>query len=155
MSIWYHGSRKLITSFEDPGRAGIHFGTRQQAAQRNSAYLHEVSIQDCRTGRTKDRQDWREVTQRAARRGVSVLRYLNRYEGIPAERIEALAASGDLSKLDHLTDANFQKLVPEADFSIVVTDPGLITLQRVFDRSGELVWEAANPRTGELVCEIC
>lgn len=148
MSFWYHGSKSPITRFRDDKIEGIHFGSLSQARMRNPAYIHEVSIAGCPEGRTRDRQSWTDVVRRAERKGVGLLRYLNRFEGIPSERIEQLIVKGDIDRLDKVSDAAFRKLVPEAEMSIVVTDPYLITLHRVYDRTGEIVWQR-EPRPEE------
>jgi len=50
--------------------------------------------------------------------------YLNRYEGVSANTIARLAASGRLAGLDRLPDRAFLRLVPEAEDSFVLLDPG-------------------------------
>ncbi|AWE88943.1 hypothetical protein CSC28_7041 (plasmid) [Pseudomonas paraeruginosa] len=59
--------------------------------------------------------------------------YLNRYEGLTTEVIERLSASGDLSRLDDMTDAQFRKVVPEARDSYIVFRQDQLWIER--DRS--------------------
>lgn len=56
-------------------------------------------------------------------RGYDSIAYLNRYEGMTTERIEALSASGMLARLNQLTDAGFRRLVPDAADSFIVFEP--------------------------------
>lgn len=135
LRLW-HGSSAPIDVFDvDASRdGGIHLGSRRQAQMRNSAVLHEVEIEIGWARRSKDRGgDWKNRIQAAKSSGVSAIVYLNRYEGLTADVIERLAAGGDLAKLDSLSDAEFRKLVPEAEDSYIIFDPRRIRILQVLD----------------------
>lgn len=123
LSILWHGTS---TNFQDIdpariSREGIHVGTREQAEMRARGVLLEVKVDLGRSKRCRDAGGgWKRRISAARSAGYDSIRYLNRWEGIPGERIEALVASGDLSRLDSLSDAAFQKLVPEAQESFII-----------------------------------
>lgn len=147
---WWHGSKLRIDAFEVmPRTGGIHFGTREQAAMRNGAFLHEVALDIGRSVRSKDCHDWAAKIKSAKGRGAGSILYLNRYEGLSRERIEDLSARKLLDRLDGMSDRDFGRVVPEAEDSVVIWDVARISLLRVFDRAGELVWERGKPAEGQ------
>ena len=136
MILW-HGSRRRIGSI-DLSRTvdgGLHLGTEAQARMRNSAFLHEIEIEVTRLRRSRDTGgNWAGRIQTARKDGCHAIIYLNRYEGIPADRIEDLHRQGLLSRIDTLSDAAFRKLVPEARDSLILLDPGRARLLRIIAR---------------------
>ena len=120
----------------DPSKTvdgGLHFGTSAQASMRAGkgsrvirAYLKAKNIR-----RSKDRGgNWKSIIASAKRAGMDAIVYLNRYEGLTTEVIERLSASGDLSRLDDMTDAQFRKVVPEARDSYIVFSQDQLWIQR-------------------------
>lgn len=133
MELW-HGSSTRLEGFDEQQcrRLGIHCGSREQARMRcgKGGHLHLIEAPIERQRRCRDSGgNWSERIARARRDGCDAIIYLNRYEGLPTERIVALAGSGQLSDLDSLTDAAFRKLVPEAqDSLILLCDPSLVRI---------------------------
>lgn len=125
----YHGSREPITKvdFSKTVDGGFHCGDMDQARMRNGHVLHRVTAHVERTQRARDTGgNWAARIRKARNRGYDAIVYLNRHEGIPTERIEALFASGDLDRLDQLSDAQFRKLVPEARDSYILLAPDTV-----------------------------
>lgn len=124
----YHSSASPVVA---PSRM-LHVGTLDQARMRGGAHLHEVVIRPpVRMVRLRDIGSWKvETVMRHARRSPVVV-YLNRYEGIPREAFERVAAKG--IDLDALPDSRFSKLVPEAHDSWIVLDPDAIASIREVD----------------------
>ena len=120
-----HGTKDEFTAFDKARTVdgAFHFGTPEQAGMRVSGegkalvpvYL---SIQNARRSRDMG-GNWRAKIASARSAGFDGIRYLNRYEGIPTERLTALAASRQLDRLDRMTDAEFRKAVPEAQDSFI------------------------------------
>lgn len=137
---WWHGSRDMITAFEDSPQ-GLHFGSRAQAEMRNRAYLHEVSIRPSSVTRIKDRQDWSSVVAAARRRARDASLYLNRSEGLSLDRVTALASAGLLDRIDDISEVQFRRAVPEAEDSVVVFFADVVRLERVLDPLGAVAWE--------------
>jgi hypothetical protein len=137
---FWHGSTVMIDNF-GPAAAekGVHFGSREQACMRNSAFLHEVALDLSSTHRTKDRQSWLGIAQRARRQGYDAVIYLNRYEGMTTERLTALLDAGHGNRLDTMSDISFKRLVPECEDSLLVVNPEVIRILKVFDRDGRVV----------------
>lgn len=137
VTLW-HGAPVRIEAF-DPRvtvDGGLHFGTRAQAEMRNRAFLHEVEVDIGRLRRSRDRGgDWAGRIRSARAAGFDAIVYLNRYEGLSSEVIERLAASGDLGRLDALSDAEFRKRVPEAEESLILLDPSRARILRVIERA--------------------
>lgn len=130
-------AHRTNTAFDDldPTKTidgGLHFGTLEQATMRagkNSrlilAYLRAPNLR-----RSKDRGgDWKSIIGSAKRAGMDGIVYLNRYEGMTTEIIERLRDSGDLQRLDGMSDAQFKKLVPEAMESYIVFSADQILVQ--------------------------
>jgi hypothetical protein len=69
---------------------------------------------------------WKTFLRRRARQGDRILTYLNRHEGIPADRVMK-TLDRDLG-CARMTDTAFRKLVPEAEDSWIVLDPSLIEI---------------------------
>ncbi len=125
----YHGSREVITKvdFSRSVDGGFHCGDMEQARMRNGRVLHRVAARLERLQRARDTGgNWAACIRKARDRGYDAIVYLNRYEGITAERIETLMASGDLHRLDGLSDAQFRRLVPEARDSYILLAPDTI-----------------------------
>lgn len=117
--ILWHGSDNpdLQLTPETIGPDGLHVGTREQAMMRNSKALYEIEFMPGQTRRTQDCPDkakWRIKIRSAIRGPYDTIVYLNRFEGMTSERVEILAQSGDLSKLDSCSDVIAKKLFPEA-----------------------------------------
>lgn len=132
LRLW-HGSKAEVERF-DPAATrdrGCHFGSREQAAMRNAAVLHLVEIEVTRVRRCRDRGDFASAVRSARAAGFDAIVYINRYEAMTTERIEALQAAGKLHGLDDLTDAAFRRLVPEAQDSLIVLDGDRIRILEV------------------------
>ncbi|SOC26490.1 hypothetical protein SAMN05428964_105124 [Thalassospira xiamenensis] len=140
--VLFHGSKEKFSSFSHRpgGDQGFHFGSEAQARMRagSSGWLYSVVLNVSRIKNAKDTGSWGKDTFRRARAaGYDCIRYLNRYEGVTTERINELSANGTLSKLDSLSDKDFLRVVPEADYSYAVFDPGLIHVLSVESLSPE------------------
>lgn len=68
---------------------------------------------------------WEKLLKRRRSRRQVIVEYLNRYEGLPVERVIAISEK-ETSALSTMSDRDFAKLVPEAEQSWVILDPGLI-----------------------------
>lgn len=134
--ITYHGlqgrrPRGFTFHGLDDHAEGIHVGTLAQARMRAAGgtvlKLRLRASAVSRIPRVRDQDGyWRTVLRRRARQGDRILTYLNRYEGIPTDRvIETLGHDLDCARM---TDAAFRKLVPEAQDSWIVLDPSLIEI---------------------------
>ncbi|EMN3634462.1 hypothetical protein R3Q56_006702 [Pseudomonas aeruginosa] len=130
-----HRTNELFDAL-DPSKTtdgGLHFGTLEQASMRAGkksrlilAYLRAPKLR-----RSKDRGgNWKSIIDNAKRAGMDGIVYLNRYEGMTTEIIERLQASGDLQRLDGISDAQFKKLVPEAQDSYIVFSADQVLVQR-------------------------
>jgi len=112
--------------FLDPAKTvdgGLHFGTLEQATMRagKQSRLIRAYLLASRLRRCKDTGgNWKALIASAKRAGMDGIVYLNRYEGITTEVIARLSASGELQRLDAMTDAQFRKAVPEAVDSFIV-----------------------------------
>jgi hypothetical protein len=143
----YHATRTTFDAFQPQRHAdtGFHFGTRAQASMRGGAVLLEVYLSAERLKRVKDHGKWtRQQIATARREGYNGIVYLNRYEGIPTERILALEANGLLRKLDTLSDREFRRAVPEAEDSFIVFEP---TQVKAISNPG--TWSRMDPRLND------
>lgn len=123
--VVYHGTKAAISAF-DPSKTvdgGIHFGSSEQAQMRASGAgknLVPVYLRMTNPRRSRDTGgQWRQKIASAKAAGHDGIVYLNRYEGIPSERITQLASDGVLQTLDALSDKEFKRLVPEARDSYI------------------------------------
>ncbi|AXK44019.1 hypothetical protein [Erythrobacter aureus] len=101
-----------------------HFGSRAQAEMRcpPGGHLLEVELLVADPKTMKDTGGWDErQLKRLQKQGWDGVRYLNRYEGIPQSAFERARAK--YANIDRLSDANFQKALPEASESWIVFDP--------------------------------
>lgn len=142
--IVYHATTSEFDVFEKQPKkdAGFHFGTFEQAKMRGgpNATILEVKIDFRKAKRLKDNGSWtRDQINRARQGGYDAIVYLNRYEGISTEVVEALSQQGKLSKLDNASDAVFRKLVPQAEDSYIVFSPEQITILNYFDIYGNSI----------------
>lgn len=150
--VLYHATSSTFDRFEPQKKldAGFHFGTREQAAMRarRDAVILEVYLSAARLKRVKDNGQWTKNQIKAAQRaGYDGIVYLNRYEGIPTERIDALFQTGDLCKLDQLSDRDFAHLVPEAQDSFIVFEANQV---KAVDNPG--TWSKHDPRIRDDGC---
>lgn len=91
--------------------------------------LTRIAIRKGRVLRRRDTGSWREKDLREiASRGIGVVIYLNRFEGIPLEEFEEARAS--CRDIDALSDSRFRKLLPSAHDSCLILDP---TMARIMD----------------------
>lgn len=122
--IVYHGTGKKFDAFAD-NDGGIHFGTVDQATMRNRTHQIEAYIKIEKPVRKKDTSGgWKNTIKAAKSRGYDGIIYLNRYEGIPRERFEALRAKGITDeRMDAMSDTMFRRMVPEASDSYIVFSP--------------------------------
>jgi len=115
----------------DDHAEGIHVGTLAQARMRAAGgtvlKLRLRGSAVSRIPRVRDQDGyWKTFLRRRARQGDRILTYLNRYEGIPADRVMK-TLDRDLG-CKRMTDTAFRKLVPEAEDSWIVLDPSLIEI---------------------------
>jgi hypothetical protein len=112
----------------DPARTrdgGIHFGHSGQALMRagKNSHVFRVALKASKVRRCKDTGgNWKARIAAAKKAGADAIVYLNRYEGMTTDIIERLQQSGDLHRLDGLSDTAFLRLVPEAQDSYIVWD---------------------------------
>lgn len=135
--ILFHGtSSGAITRF-DPGMTadgGIHFGSLAQAMHRwqgpdRHIVAAKLRVDSFRLRRSRDTgKSWARRISDARLDWCDGIVYLNRWEGMTTETVARLAASGDLSRLDRVTDAEFRRLVPESTDSYIVWDPDRIVV---------------------------
>ncbi len=140
----YHATKASFDAFEPQRHAdtGFHFGTRAQAKMRGGSVLLEVYLSAEHLKRVRDHGKWtRQQIATARREGYDGIVYLNRYEGIPTERILDLEAKGLLKKLDTLSDREFRRAVPEAEDSFIVFEP-----TQVKATSNPGTWSRLDPR---------
>jgi hypothetical protein len=129
----YHGTKSDVATF-DPTKTvdgSIHLGSRPEQANMRTygdgANIIPAHLREGQMRRSRDSDGyWKAKAKSAKKAGTDTVEYLNRYEGIPRERIEALDESGLLSRLDNLTDAQFRRAVPEAADSYLAMDPANI-----------------------------
>jgi len=148
----YHGTTREFDRFNpalSEGR-GLHFGSLEQARMRGgrAARILEVFIVAENPCRMVDKGSFgTEAVRRARQRGHDSIVYLNRYEGMTTERVKALAASGDLHRLDGLNDRQFRKLVPEAQDTWIVFEPwqAKLTGCATFSRADETLSNSGAP----------
>jgi len=117
---YFHGSDKVLVK-EDLNRF-LHLGTIKQVRSRwPTGIIHKVTIsQNAKFITMRDKGSWRhEDLMRAARRG-SVVKYLNRYEGIDLDELEIAARCDDKS------DSVFKRHVRSARESLIILSPEII-----------------------------
>jgi len=125
--VLFHRTQEQFEQL-DPSRTkdgGIHFGEAEQALMRagKSSHVYRAALRGSKVRRCKDTGgDWQSRIIAAKKARVDVIVYLNRYEGMSTEIIERLQRTGDLHRLDDLTDTAFRRLVPEARDSYIVWD---------------------------------
>jgi hypothetical protein len=124
----YHSGKEKIEQFDAAKTVdgGFHFGTYEQAkmrgGKRGEMLVARLAISNPR--RSKDMGgNWKAKIVSAKATGHDGIVYLNRYEGVTAERIKALSESGQLNKLDQMSDAEFRQVVPEARDSYIAFRP--------------------------------
>lgn len=133
----YHGLRDGTAegfSFQDikDHPEGIHLGTLAQARMRaGKRDVLEVRLRLDRVSRIPRVRDqeytWASLLKRRSRKGDRVLVYLNRYEGLSIDSVEALAKQ-DTAKLERMPDKAFSRLAHDATDSYVVLDPDLVEI---------------------------
>lgn len=114
---------------------GIHLGTLEQARMRaGRGDVLKVTLRLDRAGpipRVRDQDgSWRRLLGRHARKGVGVLVYLNRYEGIGLNSAIAVSEMAAARSSDRV----FRRLAPEARDSYVVLDPDLVRVEGRVER---------------------
>ncbi|MBW3243547.1 hypothetical protein KUV57_12815 [Epibacterium sp. DP7N7-1] len=135
LQLW-HGSDTRIGDIEMHHSAdgGFHVGTRNQAITRARGVLHEIEADITRIRRSRDTGgNWKRKVRDARSRGFDAIVYLNRYEGIPQERFDALMQDGILDRLDAMGDKAFRQLVPEAQDSYIILRPEGAHIVNVID----------------------
>lgn len=136
--VAYHGTRERVDRL-DVGKTvdgGLHFGTLEQATMRNSRWIYEaiLDVDPLRIRRSRDRGGvWKKRVAEAKGKGFEAIVYLNRYEGVPLERIEEARRDG--VDLDRLTDREFRKRVPEARDSWIIFDNSQVKILGITERN--------------------
>jgi len=143
-TVWYHATQADVApEMLDPAATrdgGLHFGTQAQAEMRTGRrrLLVTATLRIERPLRVRDTGgQWLAAITRAKRSGHDGIVYLNRYEGMTTAVIERLAASGDLARLDGLSDQAFRRLVPEAQDSVIVFSKDQIHILEAEREAGE------------------
>jgi hypothetical protein len=121
-----HGT-KLSTDVLDVDKTsdgGIHVGSVAQANMRASgsnSKVFNVTIDIEKARRCRDDGGgWAAKIRSAKSARYDSIVYLNRYEGLTTDVIDRLSVSGDLGRLDRISDSQFKKLVPEAEDSYII-----------------------------------
>ena len=155
--LLYHGTRHAFDRF-DPQQCGngIHFGTLLQANNRlygldldnarpqAGARIIPVYLKAAKLKRVKEQDSWSESQLLRLRdQGWDGVVYLNRREGIPLPRFQAMKRDGWIDgfgwpKIQRLSDERFRDLVPEAEDSVIVFDETQIM-------SAEQAWALSAP----------
>lgn len=120
MQLWHSSATELVLA---DIKIGFHLGTQEQAIMRRpGGILHLVKIEDrCLVTKMRDRGHWTQRRLAAAARRADIARYLNRYEGVAVEHLDAAARHDDAS------DTDFLKAVPSCCFSWIVLRPAIVT----------------------------
>jgi hypothetical protein len=154
MTPWtaYHGiSRSDLAklswfTFEgsDKRPEGIHVGSLPQARMRSGrgaileVQVHTGRFEKAVISRVKYRPgNWKKTVQSGVRKGLSALVYLNRWEGMPGERLEEILTNYSSDRFDRMSDAQVRKVAPEMEDSWVILDPDVLSIERVLVRSHE------------------
>jgi len=119
----WHGSKDPILTYDAPDKPDVlHLGSIEQAAMRcGHGYFHLMEVQPDKMRRIKDKgSDKRATITRARRSGMDALVYLNRYEGITTESLEAALERYTNDQIDSFTDAKFRRVFPEARDSYIL-----------------------------------
>ncbi len=106
--LLWHGSATRIGEVEmhHSRDGGFHAGTLDQATMRARGVLHQVEVDITRVRRSRDTVgNWKNRVRDARSRGFDAIVYLNRYEGIPRERFDALMQDGSFDRLDTMGDS--------------------------------------------------
>ncbi|MAM39597.1 MAG: hypothetical protein CL949_14090 [Erythrobacter sp.] len=119
--IQWHGSDRDDLTLKTV-KPGLHVGTRTQAEMRwPGRHLYRIEIATgCRTIRLRDTGGWSDKRLRAAAKRAPVAVYLNRYEGLPLDAINAAAEN------DNAPDYQFRKKVAGAEDSAIIFDIDVI-----------------------------
>jgi hypothetical protein len=136
--VAYHGMQKTYSAgFTFGGLKthpeGIHVGSLAQARMRagsGTVLRVQVKVGHLHGAIPKVRDQeltWQKTLESRRGRRQVILTYLNRYEGIPVERV-IIMSDEDPCVVDRMSDKNFAKLVPEAEHSWVILDPDLIEI---------------------------
>ena len=120
MQLWHNSATELVLA---DIKMGFHLGTQEQAIMRRpGGILHLVKIEDrYLVTKMRDRGHWTQRRLTAAARRADIARYLNRYEGVAVEHLDAAARHADAS------DTDFLKAVPSSCFSWIVLRPAIVT----------------------------
>jgi hypothetical protein len=124
----YHGGPSAIDRFDPKATVdgGFHFGTEAQAQMRSGkrGVLTAAELDLSKVRRSVDMGgNWKQKIASAKSAGHDGIVYLNRYEGLTTDVIERLHSQGLLHKLDAMSDAQFRKVVPEAQDSYIAFYP--------------------------------
>lgn len=119
---WHHGTRNDFDELAPGEAGGFHFGTQAQAQMRAGKKSRILTVRvrtSLKLKRLKDTGSWtRSKIASAKRSGYDGIVYLNRYEGIPFERVQEAQEKG--IDLDRMSDARFRKFAPEMEDSIII-----------------------------------
>ena len=120
MELWHSSDSTLGRNDIE---IGMHVGTLAQATMRRpGGILHRIVVgQPCRTVNMRDSGSWHRARLVRAARKAHLARYLNRYEGISIDDLEAAIANADES------DAIFARNVPSCGHSWIILRPDIVT----------------------------
>lgn len=116
--VWWHGSRKPLETIDFSHiQGGLHVGPKSLAAQ-FGPHLRSFRIADrVRIGQSKDTgEGWLKRAKSARKRGLDILVYLNRFEGIDPTRFDNHCHT----TLNSMPDSRFKSLFPEAQISLLI-----------------------------------
>lgn len=122
--IGFHATSADFQTFDPAiGGAQFHVGTASQATMRAAGTAHPtllmVSVYATHLIRKKDSGgNWKRPSAREADAADGVV-YLNRYEGVPINRLDALSGES----VQTMSDAEFLRRVPEARDSYGIFQP--------------------------------
>lgn len=136
--LLYHGSNQKFDKFDvEKGISktsgkfeGFHFGTIEQAKMRNAKNIIPVYLEANKLLKVKDKGgNWNKIIKRAKSQGFDGIKYLNRFEGIPLSDYDNARERGinvSIESLDKMSDIEFKKQIPSAEFSYIVFSPNQI-----------------------------
>jgi len=123
-NLWHSSDAPLTRENVAPG---LHAGSREQAVMRRpKGILHRIVLDRKSTvTRMRDRGHWETRRMAGAARRADVALYLNRFEGVHADDLDAAILNADAS------DAEFRRLVPSASYSWIILRPqAIVSIER-------------------------
>ena len=128
--IWWHCGRlphnKPIQGAQHPN-GGLHLGTFLQAKDRfgcGRGYFTFRISPSARLAKQRDHgTEWSGIARTCAQKGIDVLYYFNRYEGLANTRISDKFRSHEI---DAMSNTRFLRHAPTATWSLLVLNPDVL-----------------------------